>query len=94
MWWEVYFNPGIQINTKSNVEFNFAQGYAQELVNKIVELRPVTKPVVNHIVEISPENLVNNIIGPNYLFVHSLPGIPSAQNRDDKNWSCHPIPIQ
>ena len=92
MWWEVYFNPGIQINTKSNVEFNFAQGYAQELVNKIVELSPITKPVVNHMVEISPENLVNNIISPNYLLVHSLPGIPSAQNRDDKKLVLSPNP--
>ena len=92
MWWEVYFNPGIQINTKSNVEFNFAQGFAQNAVNKIGELRPVTKPVVNHMVEISPEDLTNNFFGPSYLFVHNLPGIPSAQNRDDKKLVLSPNP--
>lgn len=94
LWWEVYLNPDIAITSKSFVGFNGASSHPQDLVNKITALKPVTLPVINNQVEINPGHLVSNIFGPNFLFVHSLPGIPSNQNRDDKKIVLSPNPSE
>ena len=89
-WWEVYLNPLPTSN--ATLTFEGAWGYPQDFVSKVDELMPITKPVINNRVEVSPYQLVPQSFGSNYLVVHNKAGIPSPQNRDDKIVSLSPNP--
>lgn len=90
MWWEMYLNPDAPAN--SALQYDGCFGYNQDFVSKVEQLLPITLPIINQKVEIRPYQLIPESFGVNYLVLHSTPGIPSHQNRDDKKVALSPNP--